>query len=252
MKYKNIILTGGSGKLGKAILTSGILPGILSPTHRELDITGTTSLRNYFIGKSIDAVIHCAAFTSMPECEKYPEKAITTNVVGTTNLVNEVLKKQTQERDIRFLHLSTDAVYSRDNGNYSETSPTIPNSVYGWSKLGAECAVNALKKNYCILRTSFFDPLKLNFPNAPDDVYTSKIAIDELVKAIKLLLESDFKGTINVGNNRVSNYELFKKYIPNLRPCKLEDIKNSLPFPLPKDSSMDVSLWERIKSKQNF
>jgi dTDP-4-dehydrorhamnose reductase len=250
MEYKNILLTGGSGKLGTAILESKIFPELLSPSHEELDLCDVGSIRKFFNGRSLDAVIHCAALVSMKECEENPLKALNTNTTGTCNLVNEVLEKEKiQGNKIRLIHISTDAVYERSDGNYSETSSTTPNSIYGWTKLGAECAVNTLS-NYCIIRTSFFDPKKLKFKEAPEDVYTSKLDIRELVEAIKILLESAFIGTINVGNRRISNYDLFKEYIPGLRSCKLDDIKGFLPVPLPKDSSIDISLWETIKKRE--
>jgi len=163
MKYKNILLTGGSGNLGAAILESGYFPEILSPSHKELDLCDSGSITNFFKGKSFDVIIHCAALTSMKECEQNPEKAINVNTTGTSNLVNEVLKKQiSQGNKIRFIHISTDAVYKRADGNYSEGSSTIPGSVYGWTKLGAECIVNILS-NSCIVRTSFFNPKKTEF-----------------------------------------------------------------------------------------
>ena len=247
MEYKNILLTGGSGNLGTAILESRNFLGILSPSHEKFNLCDIDSIRNFLRGKSLDAVIHCAALTSMTECEKNPTNAINTNTIGTCNLVKEVLEKEgNQGNKIKFIHISTDAVYTRSEGNYSENSPTIPNSIYGRTKLGAECAVNTLS-NYCIIRTSFFNPKKAKFTEAPDDVYTSKLDISELVDAIRTLLESDFIGTINVGNRRVSNYDLYKKYFPALKSCKFSQIENKLPFKLPRDSSMDVELWENIK-----
>jgi len=245
MEYKKILLTGGSGKLGKAILKSGIFQNILTPTHNKLDISNRESISKFFQENKINAVIHCAANTNLKECEENPSKAIETNIIGTSNLVNAVLKKE-KENNIRFIQISTDGVYNRTEGNYSENSPTIPFDKYGWTKIGAECSVNLLS-NFCIVRTSFFDPKKLKIKESPVDVYSSKLPIKELVDAIKFLLESKFIGTINVGNKRISSYELYKKYIPNLKSCKLEDIKGSFSSELPKDSSMNVSLWEKIR-----
>lgn len=250
MIYKKILLTGGSGTLGNAILKSGIFQNVLSPTHKELDLCDKNSVSNFFQDNEIDAVIHCAAFTNLREFDKNSIEAVETNIIGASNLIGEILKiEKFKDRKIRFIHISTDGVYNRAKGNYSEISPTIPFDKYGWTKLGAECPVNLLS-NFCIIRTSFFDPEKINFKESLDDIYSSKLPIKELVDAIKLLLESKFIGTINVGNRRISSYELYKKYLPNLKSCKLEDIKDSFSSELPRDSSMDVSLWEKIKDKE--
>ena len=96
----------------------------------------------------------------------------------------------------------------------------------------------------------FFDPEEINFKGSPDDIYSSKLPIKKLVDAIKFLLESEFIGTINVGNKRISNYDLYKKYVPNLKLFKLEEIQEELVTKLPKDSSMNVSLWKKIKEKE--
>lgn len=245
---RKIILTGGSGKLGKAIIALGLFEGIISPTHEELDISSKTSVRNFFEKCDFDTIIHCAAFTNLKEIEDKREEVIETNIVGTANLVMQtIIKEKESNKKIRFIHISSDAVYNRTEGNYSEKSPTIPFDKYGWSKLGAECSVNLLS-DFCIIRTSFFEPEKLNFDKSPKDIYSSKLPINELVNAIKFLFESDFKGVINVGNKRISNYDLYKPYLLNLKPVKIDEIKDSLNVQLPPDYSMNISLWEKVKS----
>ena len=87
---------------------------------------------------------------------------------------------------------------------------------------------------------------------SPDDIYTSKIPVKKLVDAINFLLKSNFIGTINVGGFRKSFYELYKEFVPSLKPCKLKDIKDNLPIELPKDSSMDVSLWNKIGNNKIY
>ncbi|HCR36101.1 TPA: hypothetical protein DIU22_03620 [Candidatus Woesebacteria bacterium] len=249
---KNILITGSSGNLGSAIVKSGKFQNILTPSHKEMDIANKDSVRNFFQNNDFETVIHCAAIVRVGNSEEEITKAINTNVIGTSNLVNEVLKKESEQgKKIRFIHISTDGVYSRAEGNYSENSPTIPMNPYGWTKLAAESSVRLLK-NFCIIRTSFFNPDKLNFSEVPEDVYTSKMNVSDLVDAIKILFESDFVGTINVGNKKISNYNLYKKYIRDLKPVKLDDIKDSLPFELPRDSSMDVSLWEKLKHEKGL
>ena len=94
MKYKKILLTGATGKLGRAIIDSGQFPELLTPPRDVLDITEPESIEKFFENNNVDAVIHCAALARLKECEDNSIKAIETNIVGTSNLVEEVLKKE--------------------------------------------------------------------------------------------------------------------------------------------------------------
>ncbi|MEK6984363.1 MAG: sugar nucleotide-binding protein [Nanoarchaeota archaeon] len=247
MKYKKILLTGGSGKLGHAIVSSNFFPQILAPSHNILDLTKSITVEKFFEKNDFDSLIHCAALARMTECETDPIKAVQTNILGTINLVVETIKKETKKKKkIRFVHISTDGVYPGTKGNYSEVDEAIPYNKYGWTKLGAECAVRLLS-DFCIIRTSFFDPEKIAFKESAVDAYSSKIPIDYLVKAIAKILESNFTGVINLGSERKSDYERYKEFKPSLKPCNLKDILKKVPFAMARDASMDTSLWRKIE-----
>jgi len=249
MKYKKILLTGGTGTLGKAIIKSGHFENILSPDKEILDITKPETIEDFINKNDIGAVIHCAALARLRECEDNPIKSLGTNIIGTSNLVQGILKKEEKIKNkIRFIHISTDGVYDGIKGNYSEKDETIPCNKYGWTKLGAECAVNLLS-NFCIIRTRFFDPSNIKFEKSAVDAYTSKITAFELAKAIKIMLESNFVGTINIGGTRISDYDAYKKYKPSIKPCKFEDILKETSFPMSKDASMDISIWKKIEQQ---
>lgn len=251
MKYNHILLTGASGNLGKRIiqLNKDNKLNLLTPSKEVLDITKPETIKKFFDNNEIDAVIHCAAIARMRECHENPDKAIETNIIGTCNLVSQTLTKEKKiKKNIRFVHMSTDGVYEGTKGNYSEKSPTIPFNVYGWTKLGAECAVNLLK-NHCIIRTNFFEPENIKFEESATDAYTSKVTVDYIAKAVIKMLNHDFVGTINIGKERMSDYDNYKKYKPSLKPCKLKDILKTVPFQIAKDFSMDVSLWKKIEKE---
>lgn len=246
-KYKNILLTGASGQLGRAILNEGIHDHFLIPGMDIFDITKASSIGKYFKNHKFDAVIHCAALARMSECEKNPINAIKTNIEGTANLVMTVMDREIKLRkSIRFVHISTDGVYPGIKGNYSEGDETIPYNAYGWTKLGAECAVNLLK-NFCIIRTSFFDPDNIIFDHSATDLYSSKVNIDYLAKAILMMLESEFVGTVNIGGRRQSDYDRYKKYKPSLRPCRGIEISKNLDFKIAKDASLNYGRWKKIE-----
>ena len=243
MKYKKILLTGASGQLGQAISNSGYFENLLTPSREVLDITKTITIKKYFNNNDFAAVIHCAAMARMLECEQNPYKAIETNIIGT-------LRKEAKSKNkIRFLHISTDGVYSGTKGNYSEKDAAIPYNIYGWTKLGAECAVRMLT-NYCIIRTSFFDPNKIKFDESATDAYSSKMQINDLVKAIAEMLESNFVGVINLGDIKKSDYERYKAFKPALKPCKLKDILKTVPFAMARDASLNTNLWKRVHKEK--
>jgi len=246
MKSKKLLLTGGTGTLGHAIINSGCFPDLLAPSRDALDVTDESSVSNFFKKNEIITIIHCAAAARMLECETNPANAISTNMIGACNLVKEVLRiKKEENRDIRFIYISTDGVYPGAKGRYSEKDGALPYNKYGWTKLGGECAVNLLK-NFCIIRTSFFDPDNIRFDESAGDAYSSKMPVKNLAQAVCLLSGSSFVGTINVGDERKSEYDRYRKFKPSIARCRLKDILKQVPFTLVKDASLDTKLWKKV------
>ena len=252
MKYNHILLTGASGTLGGKIieLSKTYRLNLLTPPKDILDITKTDKIKKFFEENDFDAIIHCAAMARMMECHENPGKALEVNTIGTCNIVKQTLIKEKKiKKNIRFIQISTDGVYEGAKGNYSENSPAIPFNIYGWTKLGAECAANLLK-NHCIIRTNFFEPENIKFEESATDAYTSKVTVDYAAKAVIKMLNRDFIGTINIGKERMSDYDNYKKYKTSLKPCKLKDILKTVPFQIAKDFSMDISLWKKIEKEE--
>jgi UDP-glucose 4-epimerase len=80
-----------------------------------------------------DAIIHLAAIHFIPECERLPDEAVSTNVVATVNLLSAA------PLDCRFVYTSTAAVYSPiDTAHREHEDPIGPVDAYGFSKLHGE------------------------------------------------------------------------------------------------------------------
>ena len=237
-RYKKILLTGGSGALGRAILQSGLFSDLLYPSHDEMDITKREEVARFFERHAPDAVVHSAAIANMARCEESPAEAIRANILGTSHLVEAA-------RASRFIYISTDGVYSGTEGNYSELDPTIPYNTYGWTKLGGECAVRTLQ-NFCIIRTSFFDPENIKYQFYATDKYSSRLPIHYLPRAIAFLLNHDFTGVVNVGGERRSDYEIYKSARRAVEPCLFEDIVKKSGGSIAGDSSMNIALWNGL------
>jgi len=101
------------------------------------------------------AVLNFAAESHVDRSIDGPAAFVTTNVVGTFRLLDEVRRHWTtlpddEKRDFRFLHVSTDEVYGSlgPTGHFSETTPYAPNSPYSASKAASDHLVRAYHHTY--------------------------------------------------------------------------------------------------------
>lgn len=245
---KATLLTGATGKLGHAIKSKWTGSLLLTPSHEELELSQEESLESYFSDhQEIDSVIHCAALARLVKCQEDPSAAILNNTIATGQLVRSILKhEKVLNRCVRFMHVSTDGVYAGVEGNYSELSATIPSNFYGWSKLGAECSVQMLR-NHCIIRGRFFDGKNIPFNDSANDIYTSRMELEPFVKNIIEIFKSDFCGVLNVGEEKISDFDCLKKVKPDLLPCSRDDIVKNLGFEIAKDASMNCDIFKALK-----
>jgi dTDP-glucose 4,6-dehydratase len=102
------------------------------------------------------AILHFAAESHVDRSILGPAQFIETNVVGTSNLLEEVraywAALPAAERDaFRFLHVSTDEVYGSlgpDHAAFTESTAYAPNSPYAASKAASDHLVRAYHHTY--------------------------------------------------------------------------------------------------------
>jgi dTDP-4-dehydrorhamnose reductase len=114
------------------LLTPGIIETLLERTHP-------------------DWVIHCAAMVMLEECEANPALAAQLNTE-----VPRILATHVARGGARLLHVSTDAVFDGHVGNFTETDPPQPLSVYARTKLSGEQAVAEADQDAIIARVNLF------------------------------------------------------------------------------------------------
>ncbi len=243
MVKTRILLLGSSGKLGQAIIESNRFKELYSPEKEECDLTDAQSINRTLNKYSPTHIINCAALARRKLCESNPQSAISINIIGTSNLVKSLLEERYQK--IRLVHISTDAVYKCGNGYYKEDDSTIPHCNYGWSKLAAECAVRLLS-NYLIVRTRFYDPKRINFQDAAYDIYTSSLPIDKLVRVISKLLDKEYVGVLNVGSQRLSDFERYKKHNKSISSTTRFQIEKESSLKFCKDYSLSTEMLKSI------
>ena len=127
-KNKTLLIAGGTGSFGNAILKRFLTTDIKEIRIFSRDELKQDDMRRYYnndklkfyIGdvrdadsiddamREVDYVFHAAALKQVPSCEFYPMQAVKTNIIGTENLLNSAINAGVK----KVIALSTDkAVY---------------------------------------------------------------------------------------------------------------------------------------------
>ncbi|MFZ3171720.1 MAG: UDP-N-acetylglucosamine 4,6-dehydratase family protein [Carboxydocellales bacterium] len=147
IKGKNILITGGTGSLGQALLRRIIpfSPRVVRVFSRDeakqFDLQyefGTYKNIRFLLGdvrekerisramEGIDIVFHLAALKHVPACEYNPFEAVKTNIIGTQNIIDAAISNNVE----RVIYTSSDKAIS-------------PTNTMGASKLLAERLISA-------------------------------------------------------------------------------------------------------------
>jgi len=226
-----IVFTGGTGRLGTEL--KKWFPDDLYPAREELDITVPYSILDYFGVMKPKMVVHCAAFTSPPVCEKNPLQALRVNIEGTAYLAEYCTQKK-----IPLVYISTEYVFDGKDGNYSEEDAVHPVNLYGWTKLGGECAVRIVPE-HLIIRCAF-TPMHFLYERAPTDQYSSRDTVDIIAKQIYTLISGNARGVFHIGTERKSVWDLAHKTARHeVKRCSYKDFD----FVVPEDGSLNTSKY---------
>ena len=87
---------------------------------------------------------------------------------------------------------------------------------------------------------------KIPFNYSATNIFTSSLEVKELVKYISLIVKKNFQGVINVGRSKISDYNQYKKYKKNLKPCDKKKIFNEIEFKIATDASLNLSKLNKI------
>lgn len=229
---KKILITGGTGKLGKELVK--VFPDSFRPIHKKLDITDQNAVFTYIKENRPDNIIHCAALTSIRQCEGNRELAWKVNVGGTENLVKACLK---YKRNCGFIYISTACVFHGDEGWYSETDIPYPKNFYALTKLLGEFVVKySGLPNWLIVRTNFVARDKWPYPRAFTDRYGTYLFAEDVAHVIYSVVKRRIQGTVHIcGEEKLSMFDLAKLTTPDIRPMTLTDYQGP---PLTIDMSL--------------
>jgi UDP-glucose-4-epimerase GalE len=167
-----VLVTGGAGYIGshaaKALRAAGhrvVIYDNLSAGHREAalgapliegDTADVDAVRRAIRESGATAVMHFAAWLSVPDSVRDPAGYYRNNVTGTIG----TLEAMAAEACRQFVFSSTCAVYGEPvETPISETHPTAPVNAYGQTKLAIEHALPHFERAYGIrsIRLRYFN-----------------------------------------------------------------------------------------------
>lgn len=143
-------VTGAGGLIGNYLVQTApqFAPAwrVRGLTRAQLDLLDFSAVCRAFDEERPQLIIHCAAMSRSPDCQAQPELARRINVEATARLAGLAA-------EIPFVFFSSDLVFDGRKGNYVETDPAGPLSIYAETKVAAERLV-LTNPRHTIIRTS--------------------------------------------------------------------------------------------------
>lgn len=148
-----IMITGGSGQLGRALKRRAWPDGvrIVAPWRGELDLSDAAAVSGYLEATGASAVINAAAYTAVDKAETDRAAAFRGNA-----FVPAALAEAAAGAGAALIHVSTDYVFDGSKtGPYEVSDLVAPINVYGASKAAGELAVRSIQPRSAVVRTSW-------------------------------------------------------------------------------------------------
>jgi dTDP-4-dehydrorhamnose reductase len=266
MNDRLVWITGAGGLIGGYLVQTAAecVPAcrVVGLTRPQLDLLDYAAVRRKFTQERPGLLVHCAALSRSPACQANPQLARQLNVELTARLAELA-------SEIPFVFFSTDLVFDGKQGNYDESSPINPLSVYAETKANAEQFVLANPK-HTVVRTSlnggrsqtgdrgFNEQLRLAWAQGRTltlftDEFRSPIPAVETARAVWRLVSHERPGLYHLaGGQRLSRLQIGQLVAgrwPELQPKMVAGSAADYPgAPRSPDTSLNSSKIERLLS----
>ena len=256
-----LLITGASGLLGLnlSLLAHKLGNDVVGFVHshslqgapfsvKTVDLLDSAAALKSMEESQPDAIVHCAAIADLHEAEKFPSLTQRLNVD-----VPEMIAKAAFNWKIPLIHISSDAIFDGKKGEYLETDPPDPLSVYARSKLAGERRVQKSNPDALIARVVFYgwslsgrrslseffyNHLKDHKPvKGFIDTFFSPLYVEDLGEILLEMMEKQLKGVYHVVSpESLSKYDFGVRiaekfgFDPGLiEPVKMSEIKREAP-----------------------
>ena len=265
---EKILITGAAGFLGSRLVEAlkDKHEVIAAIHHAPLPVAGVETVKVDFmdidtyedliINLMPSVLIHCAAFSTIEQCEENEDDAMAIN----DDAAEQLFETLSEEGGYGIL-ISTDLVFDGKKGFYIDTASTqpLPKHVFGKTMAEAEGLVDPLA--HLVLRTpllygaglsekkSFFEHLVSELKVGRQvrcfkDQFRTPLSLGQMGRILEKLVVTKPRGLFNVaGDERVSRYEFAQRvaHLAGLNQDLVEAASQS-EHPLGKLMPKDVSL----------
>ena len=177
-KPLRVVVVGSGGRMGAALVrclrSTPERFHVVAYDHKAMDLLRPGQIEDHLRAIQFDALINCAAITSLEGCEDRPKEATQVNVEAPRQMAqicNTV--------GARMIQISTDYVYDGTRaGVRQEGDPESPLSHYAKTKCAGDQAVLGVNKAFLTARTSWvFGPDR---PSFVDQILLQALKDDEV------------------------------------------------------------------------
>lgn len=257
-----VCILGAGGMLGSDLLAVLGSDSVVGLTRAEADVTDAPALRATLERIRPEALVNCAAYTKVDDCETQREHAFAVNGTGAGNVAAACAAV-----GARLVHVSTDYVFDGTaTVPIPEDAPPHPIGVYGESKLAGERAVQEHLPDALIVRTAwlygrggpnFVDTMlrlaaERDTLTVVNDQRGAPTSTRDLAQAIAALLQHDVTGPLHVTNSGDCTWFEFARFIfahaglshVEVRPTTTTEFGR--PAPRPAYSVLDCSRYVSV------
>lgn len=214
-----------------------------------IDITDPDAVASWVGRTRPRAIINCAAYTAVDDCEEHESEARAVNATAVGHLA-----RACNAAGASLIQISTDYVFDgAATRPYLEDDPVAPSSAYGRTKLLGEAAARKAD-HHLIVRTAwlyghggkhFVGAIKNQIElgnkrlRVVADQHGCPTFCDDLASAVLDLVEVGAEGTVHVVNTGITSWHGFASEIANQLRAEVEIVpvtSEEFPRPAPRPS----------------